>query len=133
MQRDYAPRFTMDELVDATGLPARTIRYYIQKGLAPRAHGKGRSAYYTAGHVETLTRIRELRADNLSTDEIRRMLEEPDQPPAVEIAGDAWNRVVLHPDLEVHTRANAPEHILVLARQIQRLTEEWLGDQRDVR
>jgi DNA-binding transcriptional MerR regulator len=128
MQHAYTPRFTRDELVEATGVSARTIRFYVEKGLAPPAHGRGKSAYYTSEHVEILTKIRELRARNLSTEEIRQELEKASGPPAQEPAGETWSRVALHPDLEIHTREGAPEHIRVLSKQIQRLAAEWLGD-----
>lgn len=129
MDRDFEARFTMSELVEATGLTPRTIRYYIQEGLAPPAAGRGRSSYYTAAHVEALTRIRELRERNLSHDEIRQAL--APAPPAHAEAGETWTRIGLHPALEIHVRADAPEHVRALVRELQDAAGRWLGPEED--
>lgn len=122
MDRDYGARFTMNELVDATFTPARTIRYYIEKGLLSPALGRGRSSYYTSAHVEELAKIRELRARNLSLDEIRDALAE-EATPQEQPLGEQWTRVTLLPDLELYVRDGAPEYVEALARQIVRLVE----------
>jgi DNA-binding transcriptional MerR regulator len=127
MEREIEPRFSLDELVDATGVNKRTIRYYIQQGVVPPSAGKGRSAHYTAAHVEAVTRIRDLRDRNLSIDEIRELLDE-EATPQHAAQGDVWNRIVLHPALEIHVHGNAPEHVRALVTQVQLLSARWFGE-----
>jgi DNA-binding transcriptional MerR regulator len=128
MDREIEPRFTLDELIDATGVNQRTIRYYVQQGLVPPAAGKGRSSHYTSAHVEALTQIRELRDRNLSIEEIRQVIEADAQPAVLSAAGESWTRFVLHPGVEIHVLADAPEHVHVLVDQMQQLARRWLGE-----
>jgi len=76
-------RYTLFELEDATGVPARTIRYYIQRELVDRPEGEKRGAYYTATHVEQLLRIRRWSEEGLSLERIARLLSAKDAPPAL--------------------------------------------------
>ena len=127
MQRDFGPRFTLDELVEATGVSKRNVRYYIGEGLVPSAAGKGRNSYYTAGHVEALARIRELRERNLSIDEIRQTIEAEHSTRPVPVVGQNWRRVQLHTDLELNIRDGAPESVQALVHQLQQTAAEWFG------
>lgn len=125
MSRPTEPRFSLAELVESTGLSERTIRYYIQQGLVPGARGRGRSSYYTPDHLQQLTRVVDLRDRGLSIDEIREAL-------AAEVGQisrdvETWERVRLHPDLELLIHADAPEAVKVLARQIEQHAARWLG------
>lgn len=129
MDRDYGPRFSLTELVEATGAPKRTVRFYIREGLLPPAQGKGRYAYYTSAHVEALTRIRELRERNLTLDEIHTILQEEQAPqPAAALEGDPWLRLALHPDAELHFRPDASEHVQAFVRQVQDFAAQWFGE-----
>lgn len=71
MTRQYSIR----ELVDATGVPRRTIRYYVQRGLIPAPEGAGRGHFYTDGHRIRLERVRALQAQGRSLDEIAALLD----------------------------------------------------------
>lgn len=129
MDRDYGPRFSLSELVEATGASKRTVRFYIKEGLLPPAQGKGRYSYYTSDHVEALTRIRELRERNLSLEEINVVLKDEQAPePAPAPAGEPWVRLVLHPDVELHLRSGAPEHVQSFSRQVQDFATQWFGN-----
>ena len=66
----YEDDLDLDLLERSSGLPARTIRYYITRGLLSEADQKGRSARYGRGHLERLLLIRELKEAGLSLDEI---------------------------------------------------------------
>jgi DNA-binding transcriptional MerR regulator len=123
--RQTAPRFSISELVDASGISDRTIRYYIQQGLLQHAHGRGRSSYYTTEHLERLARIADLRDRGLSLSEI---LEAVATPPGVEdLEVESWDRVSLHPELEVHIRAGASDDVRMLVDRFQQLAEQWFG------
>lgn len=130
MERDYGARFTIAELVGATGVQQRTIRYYIQQGLLSPAAGRGRSSYYTRTHIEELTKILDLRQRNLSHEEIRDALAS-DGTEEQRPLGETWRRAVLHPDLEIHVRSGAPEHVEALVRQIQDTVDRWIGPEPD--
>jgi DNA-binding transcriptional MerR regulator len=75
--------FSMKELSTLTGMPMRTVRYYIQIGLAPRPVGEGRGAYYTDEHLERLLHIRKLTRGGLSLEAIRQTIEAEDTPQVV--------------------------------------------------
>ncbi|MBA2596457.1 MAG: MerR family transcriptional regulator [Chloroflexia bacterium] len=104
-------RYTMADLEEATGLPARTIRYYITAGLLPSARGRGVGATYGPAHLLRLKAIGLLkqehtpleqikqRLDGMRDAELAAMLEVETAPPE-----DRWRRVMLHPDLELHVR-----------------------------
>lgn len=104
-------RYTMADLEKATGLPARTIRYYITAGLLPSARGRGVGATYGPAHMLRLKAIGLLKQENTPLEQIRQrldgmrdaelaaMLEVETAPPE-----DRWRRVMLHPDLELHVR-----------------------------
>ena len=104
-------RYTMADLEAQTGLPGRTIRYYITQGLLPAARGRGVGATYGPTHLLRLKAIGLLKKENTPLEQIRErlqdmrdtelaaMLEVETAPPE-----DRWRRVHLHPDLELHIR-----------------------------
>ena len=61
---------TLAELSDASGLPARTIRFYIAHGLLGGPVKAGRGAEYTREHLARLERIKRLQADGRMLSEI---------------------------------------------------------------
>ena len=106
-------RYTIGDLEQRTGLSARTIRYYIQEGLLPPAHGRGPTATYDLSHLLRLQAITQLKANHLPLGEIRdRLAGLTDKDIAallevnVEPAQDdgLWRRIELHPDLELLVR-----------------------------
>jgi len=66
--------FSLQELAAETGLPARTIRFYIARGLLPGPAGAGRGAAYASEHLARLRAIRKLQAKGLMLAEIAREL-----------------------------------------------------------
>jgi DNA-binding transcriptional MerR regulator len=66
--------YTADELAALSGMPRRTIRYYIQLGLVDRPEGETRAAFYTWQHLNQLLRIRELTEQGVSLDRISQRL-----------------------------------------------------------
>ncbi len=65
---------TLPELAEATGLPARTIRFYIARGLLDGPLKAGRGAVYTPEHLARLDRIKGLQAEGRMLSEIGRIL-----------------------------------------------------------
>ena len=62
------------ELPDAeeTGVPARTIRFYIARGLLPGPQHAGHGAIYGEVHGKWLQEIKQLQAKGLTLNEIAR-------------------------------------------------------------
>jgi DNA-binding transcriptional MerR regulator len=65
------PTFTLAELSQRSGLPARTIRWYQSEGLLPKPAKRGRDAVYRPDHLERLGLIAELRDRGLTLVAIR--------------------------------------------------------------
>ena len=120
------PRFSLSELVESSGLPERTVRHFITEGLVPPALGRGRSRYYTTDHLTRLELVARLRADRLSFDEIRERLTAPAETARFE--SETWQRLMLHPDLELLVRADASESVQALARELAVQAQQWFGD-----
>ncbi len=74
--------YSADELAALSGLPRRTIRYYIQLGLVDRPLGETRAAHYSWQHLSRLLRIRELTERGNSLEQIGQMLQGPEAQPA---------------------------------------------------
>lgn len=63
--------YSLEELADASGVPARTIRYYQSKGTLPHPERRGRDGVYDDAHLERLRLIAELQDRGLRLDAIR--------------------------------------------------------------
>lgn len=79
-----ARQLSIDELGVLAGLPRRTVRYYIQRGLVDRPVGETRGAYYTERHLEQLLTVRRWTEAGLSLERIAALREgeEGALPPA---------------------------------------------------
>jgi DNA-binding transcriptional MerR regulator len=69
-----APRYTVDELAFAAGVPSRTIRFYQSKGVLPRPARRGRVAFYGDRHVERLRLIGKMQDRGLSLRAVRHLV-----------------------------------------------------------
>jgi len=69
--------YSLNDLAEATGIEARTIRSYIERGLVPGAQTRGRAATYSEDHLSRLQVIMSLRRarPNISLSEIRVVLQ----------------------------------------------------------
>ena len=74
MSKD-ATGMTIDELASRTGMTVRNIRAHQSRGLLPPPDVRGRTGYYRDGHAARIELIRELQADGLNLEAIRRMLD----------------------------------------------------------
>ncbi len=104
-------RYEITELEEETRIPARTIRYYISRGLLAPAYGRGPSATYDLGHLLRLRLIARLKDERHPLDEIRERLGEMSDADieaalGVQVAPqtDTWRRILLHTDIELHIR-----------------------------
>lgn len=98
-------RLTLAELAEASGLPARTLRFYITRGLLDGPVKAGRNAEYTREHLERLERIRGLQSEGRTLAEIGRALggvaaEQAAAPPT------AWWQHAIADDIVLWTRVD---------------------------
>ena len=62
--------YSLMELSEKSGIPARTIRYYISKNLLDGPSQVGRNAVYTEKHLVRLDAIQGLKQEGLTLHEI---------------------------------------------------------------
>src|SRR5512142_142842 len=63
--------YDIQELVSQSGVPRRTIYFYVQQGVLPPPEGAGLAAHYSEEHLLRLRLIPVLRQQGLRLDEIR--------------------------------------------------------------
>lgn len=98
-------QMTLAEIAEASGLPGRTIRFYIARGLLNGPAKSGRGAVYTAGHLERLEEIKRLQASGQTLSDIALTLSSPEEsaaPPPT-----PWWQHAIADDVVVWVRVNA--------------------------
>ena len=102
----HSQPLTLAELAQATGVPGRTIRFYIARGLLPGPGKAGRGATYGREHRERLREIGGLQAKGLTLMEItRRLAGEGVRSAGVEPT--VWWQYSIADDVVVNVRAGA--------------------------
>jgi DNA-binding transcriptional MerR regulator len=97
---------TLAELADATGIPARTIRFYISRGLLDGPAKAGRGAVYTGAHLERLEKIKALQSQGRHLSEIAPLMEgAPAERPSY--PSTVWWQHTIAEDVVVWTRGDA--------------------------
>src|SRR3989442_14986919 len=96
---------TFAELATKAGLPGRTIRFYIAKGLLPGPVKAGRGATYGKEHLETLRSIKASQAKGLTLSEVARTLSGESQR---QVLPDptAWWKYPVAEDVTLSVRAD---------------------------
>jgi DNA-binding transcriptional MerR regulator len=76
-KRSKAPagKMTIGELARRTGMTIRNIRAHQTRGLLPPPEVHGRTGYYNEDHVARIELTREMQAEGLNLEAIRRVLE----------------------------------------------------------
>lgn len=118
--------YSADELAALSGMPRRTIRYYIQLGLVDRPLGETRGARYGWQHLSRLLRIRELTEQGHSLDQIGQLLSTPPSPtlPTTPPPGSisVQSQIHLAPGLSLVVDSSlaplSPEQLRTLARAV---------------
>jgi len=114
----------MTELAERTGVPPRTIRLYIARGLLKGPLRRGRRAAYGAEHVRRLQEIRQLQNRGLTLREIARRTASEDSEASMP-RPDAWWRYVLGSDVVVSVRGGAsPWRQRAIQRALARMAAE---------
>jgi DNA-binding transcriptional MerR regulator len=122
------------DLATLSGLPVRTVRYYIQRGLVDRPVGAGRGAHYTARHLEQLLAIRRWTEAGLALDRIQALAEAPPEtlpPPRPQGSVSVRSHVALLPGVDLvidpELAGLAPEQVRELARRTLAICREIEG------
>src|SRR4051794_35330161 len=68
-------KMTIGELARRTGMTIRNIRAHQTRGLLPPPEVHGRTGYYNQDHVARIELTREMQAEGLNLEAIRRVLE----------------------------------------------------------
>jgi DNA-binding transcriptional MerR regulator len=97
---------TLADLAEQSGLPARTIRFYIARGLLDGPTKAGRAAAYTRDHLARLERIKDLQTGGRTLAEITHLLAAPDGPAMTAAPHAAWYQHMPHDDVMVFVRAD---------------------------
>jgi len=95
---------TLAELADESGIPARTVRFYIARGLLDGPNMAGRAASYGPAHLERLRQIRKLQQRGMTLADIARTL---GGVTAAAPQPSAWWHYQVSPDVTVSVRADA--------------------------
>jgi len=119
-------RLTLAELEERSGTPARTIRFYIARGLLDGPVTAGRAAHYTAAHLERIERIRRFQKQGLMLAEIATRLSGGEQK---QRQPEAWWHYDVAPDVRVAVRDGASPWRVKLIRQALMELEERLKKQ----
>lgn len=85
---------TLAELSEESGVPARTIRFYITRGLLAGPVKAGRGAVYTSQHLARIEKIKQLQADGRMLAEIAHSLEEQASTASGPAPSAWWQHVV---------------------------------------
>jgi DNA-binding transcriptional MerR regulator len=99
-------QMTLGEIAETSGLPARTIRFYIARGLLNGPLKGGRGAVYTTEHLARLDQIKILQSEGRTLSEIARMLSGDSEQAAVSPPTAWWQHAVAG-DIIVWVRAGA--------------------------
>jgi DNA-binding transcriptional MerR regulator len=120
---------TLAELSEESGIPARTIRFYIARGLLDGPVKAGRGAVYTTQHLARIEKIKSLQSEGRMLAEIIHLLNqgepaETGPPPA------AWWQHVIHDDVMVWVRGDvSPWRMRQIRAAIDDLSGRLSGNQ----
>jgi DNA-binding transcriptional MerR regulator len=82
MSRPAKGEMTIHDLAERTGMTVRNIRAHQTRGLLPPPVVRGRTGYYSEDHVKRIALTREMQADGLNLEAIRRVFEGGDDSAA---------------------------------------------------
>ncbi|TAK19964.1 MAG: MerR family transcriptional regulator [Myxococcaceae bacterium] len=126
-------RLKLDELAERAGVSARTVRYYVQRGLLPAPEFRGPDTAYGEEHLHRLKAIRALQERHMPLDAIEAALagKSPEEiariargkaPAAVDVTPavsrstvERITRHTLAPGLELHVSDQASPEVRALA------------------
>jgi DNA-binding transcriptional MerR regulator len=116
---------SLNELAKKSGVPERTIRYYISRGLIPGPVRGGRGAEYTQDHIAGIQKVRLLQSGGMTLAEIEYQFAQQAGDRRVAIAPESWSVYRISPDVTVEVRDGlSPWRIKQMRSAIARLAAE---------
>ena len=100
-------QWTLRELAAETGVPERTIRFYISRELLPPPLKGGRGAAYGPAHKTLLGTIKKLQAKGMMLAEIGHALTHEAEPAPALPEPETWRSYSVARDVVVMLRAGA--------------------------
>jgi len=100
-------QWTLRELAAETGVPERTIRFYISRELLPPPLKGGRGAAYGPAHKTLLETIKKLQAKGMMLAEIGHALTHEAEPAPALPEPETWRSYSVARDVVVMLRAGA--------------------------
>jgi DNA-binding transcriptional MerR regulator len=101
--------YSIENLVDITGISRRTIRFYIAEGLLEPPAGRGRGGFYNDSHLKRLNDIKALQEKGFALSSIKE-IKDTENPPLPEvIEREVWIRLFLAEGVELHVSRTAED------------------------
>jgi DNA-binding transcriptional MerR regulator len=120
---------SLNELATKSGVPERTIRYYISRGLLPGPMRGGRGAEYTEEHLAGIHKVRRLQSGGMTLAEIEYQFAQDAGHQRTAIAPESWSIYRISPDVTVEVRDGlSPWRIKHLRSAVARLAAELAAD-----
>jgi DNA-binding transcriptional MerR regulator len=118
---DRKDQKTLSELAEESGIPGRTIRFYISRNLLPGPNQAGRGAHYGPEHLAQLKKIKGLQEAGKTLVEISRLVGKGESHEPL-VDPSAWWNYPIARDVVVMVRAgNSPWRL----KQIQKALREF--------
>ena len=116
---------SLNELAKKSGVPERTIRYYISRGLIAGPVRGGRGAEYTKDHLAGIQQVRRLQSGGMTLTEIEYQFAQPSSDRGVALRPESWSMYRISPDVTVEVRDGlSPWRIRQTRSAIRRLAAE---------
>jgi DNA-binding transcriptional MerR regulator len=102
--------YNIELLVKLSGLPKRTIRYYIQMGLLSPPAGNCRGSYYTDEHLNRLEQIKKWSQQGVPLNKIKDIINGDVPSVTVDkvysLCTSQWEKLEICEGVELHFRMN---------------------------
>lgn len=121
-------KINIGQLAELSGVSRRTIRFYIQNGLLQPPLGAGRGHYYTEEHLRDLLRIKALKENNLSLEQVAGQLHGQNESEAVVYPlPTTWVRIEVCPGIELNVQGGVYPVTPARVRKLQKFVHQLFG------
>ncbi len=121
-------KINIGQLAELSGVSRRTIRFYVQNGLLQPPLGAGRGHYYTEDHLRDLLRIKTLKENNLSLEEVAGQLRGKNEPDSAAYPlPTAWVRIEVGPGIELNVQGGVYPVTPARIRKLQKFVHQLFG------
>jgi DNA-binding transcriptional MerR regulator len=128
MGRSKEQEISLAELAEQSGVPGRTIRFYIARGLLSGPSQAGRGASYGQEHLGQLREIKNLQAKGFTLAEIARSLGQGRIKSSLPEPSAWWNYSATS-DVQVWVRADlSPWRLRQVQKALNQLVNELKSD-----